>query len=616
MTKIEINNVKNRFLPIPDSVANGLEPEPKITDFTITKELGSGSFGRVYLVTHKKTKVQYAIKAIDKRDKTNIEEKPYFRREVEVMYKIHHPNVVKLFGHFEDNNYCYFIMEYIAKGNIYGLIPKDKKKRLSNQIVASLIKDIISAVYFLHNMDPPIIHRDIKPENVLLAESMVAKLTDFGWSNYMQEDEKRTTVCGTPIYLAPEIIKEQGHDERVDIWCIGVLLFELITANVPFQGNDIETLKNNILKLKIAWPRDINTDAKNLIMKILKLDPNARISLSEMLSHPFITKYFPNAPQCLIKPDTNSKSRPFVVSKDDPKTWEPYPKDSQKDDGQKEIKINKQRSREASPKERSKSPKERSKSPRERSKSPTKVPTDSRSPRRDKEKKTEKVEKIPEKVPEKEEKIEKGPVTNEKYKYVQEKYETLLKDYNMLKTRGITGEPLDNELKSLKNLLKDKEEKVAQLVSLIKNSGKEGESNNDSESELKMKVDELDKENEALKNKVMRYEQFIKSQQGGEIENNLRELRDSMANKDRFSSAIEKLKKRINEDSQNNLNEIIKEKEKELAKIKEDEKIRREKEKKKFTTIINKYDKTLNLVEKENKELREKIKMLMLKGKK
>ena len=603
MTKIEINNVKNRFLPIPESVANGLEPEPKITDFTITKELGSGSFGRVYLVTHKKTKVQYAIKAIDKRDKTNIEEKPYFRREVEVMYKIHHPNVVKLFGHFEDNNYCYFIMEYISKGNIYGLIPQDKKKRLSTQIVASLIKDVISAVYFLHNMDPPIIHRDIKPENVLLAEGMVAKLTDFGWSNYMQEDEKRTTVCGTPIYLAPEIIKEQGHDERVDIWCIGVLLFELITANVPFQGNDLETLKNNILKLKIAWPRDINLDAKNLIMKILKLDPNARISLSEMLSHPFITKYFPNAAQSLIKPNNETKSKPFIVSKDDPKTWEPYPKDSQKDN-LKEIKINKQRSREASPK----------------SKSPSKVPTDSKSPKREKEKKVEKVEKPPEKPtekppekpPEKPEKIEKDKVTVEKFKNMKEKYENLLKDYNNLKTKGNTGEPLDNELKSLKNLLKEKEERVAQLVGIVKNTKEE--SNNENESYLKMKVDELDKENEALRNKVVRYEQFINSQQQtGGIENNLKELRDSMTNKDRFSSAIEKLKKKINEDSQKNLNEIIKEKEKELAKIKEDEKIRREKEKKKFTTIINKYDKTLNLVEKENKELREKIKNLMLK---
>ena len=157
------------------------------------------------------------------------------------MYKIHHPNVVRLFSHFEDDNYCYFIMEYISKGNIYNLIPKDKTKKLSAQVVASIMKDVISAVYFLHNMHPPIIHRDIKPENVLLAEGRVAKLTDFGWSNYMQGDEKRTTVCGTPIYLAPEIINETGHDERVDIWCIGVLLFELCTGNVPFMGNDIDT---------------------------------------------------------------------------------------------------------------------------------------------------------------------------------------------------------------------------------------------------------------------------------------------------------------------------------------------------------------------------------------
>ena len=178
--KVEINNVKNRFLPISESVLKGLEPEPKISDFKILKELGAGSFGHVYLVSHKVTKAQYAIKAIDKRNKTNQEEKPYFRREIEVMYSIHHPNVVKLYGHFEDNTYCYFIMEYIPKGNVYGLIPQDKKKKINTQIVASIMKDVISSVYYLHNMKPMIIHRDIKPENVLLGENLVAKLTDFG----------------------------------------------------------------------------------------------------------------------------------------------------------------------------------------------------------------------------------------------------------------------------------------------------------------------------------------------------------------------------------------------------------------------------------------------------
>ena len=482
MAKIEINEVKNRFLPISESVKQGLEPEPKITDFTIIKELGAGSFGHVYLVTHKKTKANYAIKAIDKRNKTNIEEKPYFRREVEVMYKIHHPNVVKLFGHFEDNNYCYFIMEYIPIGNLFGIIPKDKKKRISSQIVASLMKDIISAVYFLHNMNPPIIHRDIKPENVLLAEKLTAKLTDFGWSNYIQEDEKRTTVCGTPIYLAPEIIKEQGHDEKVDIWCIGVLLFELATGTVPFPGNDIETLESNILKLKIQWPKDINIEAKNLISKILKLDPNARISLPEMLNHHFITKYFPNASECLIKPDESIKYKPFIISKDDPNNWDPVIH---------ENKIN--------------------------------INININDNIDDKDKK----EKVQEKVPIDNNKQKKKDFSLEDFKNLKEKYQILEKEYYILKNndnenKNKTGneEYVDN----LKNILKEKEEKVAQLLSLIKSKGDNNIDNN--ETYLKMKVDELEKENQTLQEKINRYEIFIKNKNNEEIDGNLNELRD------------------------------------------------------------------------------------------
>ena len=569
MAKIEINEVKNRFLPISESVKQGLEPEPKITDFTIIKELGAGSFGHVYLVTHKKTKANYAIKAIDKRNKTNIEEKPYFRREVEVMYKIHHPNVVKLFGHFEDNNYCYFIMEYIPIGNLFGIIPKDKKKRISSQIVASLMKDIISAVYFLHNMNPPIIHRDIKPENVLLAEKLTAKLTDFGWSNYIQEDEKRTTVCGTPIYLAPEIIKEQGHDEKVDIWCIGVLLFELATGTVPFPGNDIETLESNILKLKIQWPKDINIEAKNLISKILKLDPNARISLPEMLNHHFITKYFPNASECLIKPDESIKYKPFIISKDDPNNWDPVIH---------ENKIN--------------------------------INININDNIDDKDKK----EKVQEKVPIDNNKQKKKDFSLEDFKNLKEKYQILEKEYYILKNndnenKNKTGneEYVDN----LKNILKEKEEKVAQLLSLIKSKGDNNIDNN--ETYLKMKVDELEKENQTLQEKINRYEIFIKNKNNEEIDGNLNELRDSLSNKDKFGTAIEKLKSKINEEAKKNLNQIIKEKEKEIEKIKELEKIRRDKEQMKFKNIINKFDKTLNYAEKENKELKAKLKLLLKK---
>ena len=505
--KVEKNNVKNRFLPISESVAKGLEPEPKITDFQIVKELGAGSFGHVYLVTHKVTKVQYAIKAIDKRNKTNQEEKPYFRREIEVMYKIHHPNVVKLYGHFEDNNYCYFIMEYISKGNVYGLIPQDKKKRINNQIVASLIKDVISAVYYLHNMKPIIIHRDIKPENVLLADGLVAKLTDFGWSNYMQEDEKRTTVCGTPIYLAPEIIKEQGHDEKVDIWCIGVLFFELITGNVPFQGNDIDTLKDNILHLKIAWPKDINIDAKSVIKKILKSEPSARISLEEILQQPFFTKYFPNAAKSLIKPDENANYRPFIICKDNPKTWDPI-------------------SKETKPSSKGKSPKKNSKSP-ERGKTPRGA----------------------------------EECTQEKYDALIDKYENLKKEYEALKENS----PANNEIEEIKKQIKDKEERIVQLTKVAKENGEDPD-----ESNLKNKCTELENENNELKQKVTQYEEIIKQKQGSTVDNKLKEFKESITgnDKDSYSNAIENLKSHLDKETRQKLYEIIKEKEKEIKKFK------------------------------------------------
>ena len=570
--KIEINHVKNRFLPLPESVAKGLEPEPKITDFQIIKELGAGSFGHVYLVKHKVTKAEYAIKAIDKRNKTNQEEKPYFRREIEVMYKIHHPNVVKLYGHFEDNNYCYFIMEYISKGNVFTLIPTDKKKRINQKVVASLIKDVISAVYYLHNMHPIIIHRDIKPENVLLGDNLVAKLTDFGWSNYMQEDEKRTTVCGTPIYLAPEIIKEQGHDEKVDIWCIGVLCFELMTGNVPFQGNDIDTLKENILHLKIAWPKDINVDAKNLIKKILKSDPAARISLEEMLQHPFFTKYFPNAVKSLIKPDNITNYKPFIISQDNPKTWEPVPLPNNNNNI---IPITnttpttngttaKTGSRGASPKAISRSP-EHARSPK------------------------------------------KEEITQEKYDELIDKYEVLRKEYETLKGSS----PIANEIEEIKKQIKEKEERIIQLIKVAKESGEDPDENN-----LKNKCNELEKENYELKQKVQKYEEIIKEKQGSAVDNKLNQFRESITGNDKasFTDAIENLKNHLDKETRQKLNEVIQEKEKEIKKYKEDEKLRREKEKKKFITLINKYDKTLSWVEKENKELKAKIKELELEG--
>ena len=531
--KPELNPVKSRFLPKPQSALKCLEPEPTIKDFDILKELGCGSFGRVFLARHKKTKVQYAIKAIDKKNKTNIEEKPYFRRELEVMYKIHHPNVVKLFGHFEDNSYCYFIMEYISKGNVYNLITLDKKKQLASKVVASIIKDVVSATYFLHNMNPPIIHRDIKPENVLLNDGIVAKLTDFGWSNYIEEEKERKTVCGTPIYLAPEIIKEKGHDEKVDIWCRGVLLFELMTGSVPFQGKDIESLKNSILHLKISWPKEMNKDAKDLITRILKLDPSQRITLEEIMEHPFITKYFPDAQNCLILPDPNIIYRTFIVSKDDPKTWDPVKKNSNMNG-----------------------------------------PMDSH---------------------------KKEP--QDKYAQLQEKYESLKNDYDKMKSGNNISQKEMEEMKELKKKIKEKNEKIEQLM--------KGEKPDVDDNELKNKCSDLENENNDLRNQVLAFEQKIKEQQMQSIDNKLNEFRNSLAGYGAdYGFVFEDLKNHLNRETRQNLNEIIKTKDEEIEKYKMEEKARREKEKQKYTSLINKYDKTLSWVESENEELKRKIKEL------
>ena len=319
--KVQINEVSNRFLPLSKSVQNSLEREAQITDFEIIKLLGQGSFGKVFLSKHKKTNSLYAIKLIDKTDKNSIEGKPYFQREIEIMYKLNHENCIKLYSHFEDNNYCYFIMEYISNGNLYNYINKKPNRKLEPKEASKIIIELISSVYYLHNMTPPIIHRDIKPENILLNKNNIIKLTDFGWSNYISLNDVRKTFCGTPLYLAPEMIISDFHNEKVDIWCIGIILFELLVGRIPFAGKDKRTLINNIINCNIIWDNNIDIDAKDLISKILIIEPNKRISLNEMIKHNFITKFNGNCEQFLIKPsDDDFIDEPFIISLETPES--------------------------------------------------------------------------------------------------------------------------------------------------------------------------------------------------------------------------------------------------------------------------------------------------------
>ena len=588
------NHVINRFLPMPESVAKGLESEPKFEDFQVLKELGSGSFGHVILVQHKITQAKYAIKAIDKRNATNIQEMPYFIREIEIMYRVHHPNVVKLFGHFEDNNYCYFIMEYIPRGNIYSLVQREGFRTVTLQEIASIMKDVISAVYFLHHMHPKIVHRDIKPENVLLDNNNHAKLTDFGWSNYMEGGIKRTTVCGTPVYLAPEIITNRGHDEHVDIWCIGVLLFELIAGYAPFSGDNEQNIRYNIAKMKINWPSNMDTDAADLISRILKYNPEERISLEQMLIHPFFKKFFPNAISCLIKPDRSIQYKVFIVSKDNPLTWNPIYNNNP------EHSLNIK---------------------------PNQIENNNNS----------------------------YSLNQYNYDALYQKYKNLKKEYNDLKKAGFSS----TSLESLRRELKEKENKINQILSgdnnnkinninnnininnnnqtynqsntyqtenvsyttsydyqnignnfnnNINNINKYKNNNND----LRVTYDDLIYQNYDLKNKLNQYENHFNQNNAIYLDNNFNQIRNSITtnNKVEFNQAFDKLKNDIDIYTQNNYNTIISMKDREIENWKKEEKLRKEREDQEIKALIQAYDTSLSMGERENAELKMKLKEL------
>ena len=297
----KLNKIKKRCLILSPTVNAGLEPESKITDFEKEREIGKGGFGLVWKVIHKKTQKVYCIKVIEK--KGIIEQKlvPQMNREIEIMYILNNPHCLRLKNHFEDDNNFYLVMPLASKGQLYRVLKKFRK--FDERTAAQILRETISALQYLHSFKPPIIHRDIKPENLLLNEGGRVLLADYGWSNFNVEGDVRKTFCGTPEYIAPEMLMKKGHDTRVDIWSIGILMLELLSGYSPFVAKSNQELYQNIRKLKIQWPKDMPPLAKNLISKILKLNPLDRPSFDEILNH----QWFKNTK--MIKPLLENKMK-------------------------------------------------------------------------------------------------------------------------------------------------------------------------------------------------------------------------------------------------------------------------------------------------------------------
>ena len=299
----KLNKVKKRCLILSPTVNAGLEPESKITDFEKEREIGKGGFGLVWKVIHKKTQKVYCIKVIQKQGIIEQKMIPQMNREIEIMYILNNPHCLRLKNHFEDDNNFYLVMPLASKGQLYRVLKKFRK--FDERTAAQILRETISALSYLHSFNPPIIHRDIKPENLLLNEGGRILLADYGWSNFNMEGDVRKTFCGTPEYIAPEMLLKKGHDTRVDIWSIGILMFELLSGYSPFVAKSNQELYQNIRRLKIQWPKDMPPLAKNLITKILKLNPLDRPSFEEILDHQWFRQ------TKMIKPLLENKMKTF-----------------------------------------------------------------------------------------------------------------------------------------------------------------------------------------------------------------------------------------------------------------------------------------------------------------
>ena len=263
-----------------------------INDF-FPQELGSGSFGRVYLIKHNITNEEYALKVIEKKKLIQMYGKAdIIKNEINIQSKLFHENIIRLYNVYEDENNINFIMEYAKNGNLYELLSQPENKQgFDEQRAFDYFIQVVNAVYYLHQNN--IIHRDIKPENILLGKKGLLKLCDFGWAKELNL-ENRSTFCGTVEYMAPEIVGSENYDYGVDIWSLGILLYELIFGHSPFKAKNMKSVILNIKSHDLTYNESITPECKDIIKKILNTNPQKRLKLKDILDHPFVKKYSKN----------------------------------------------------------------------------------------------------------------------------------------------------------------------------------------------------------------------------------------------------------------------------------------------------------------------------------
>lgn len=254
-----------------------------LEDFDIGRPLGKGKFGNVYLAREKKSKFIVALKVLFKSQlqKNGVEHQ--LRREIEIQAHLRHDNILRLYGYFHDETRVYLILEYASRGELYKEL--QKHTRFDEPRAAKYIHDLSKALVYCHSMK--VIHRDIKPENLLLGYYGELKIADFGWSVHAPSS-RRATMCGTLDYLPPEMIANKKYDEKVDLWSLGILTYEFIVGKPPFESATTAETYQKISKVDLRFPSYISPPAKDIISKLLKKNPNDRLTLQGILEHPWV----------------------------------------------------------------------------------------------------------------------------------------------------------------------------------------------------------------------------------------------------------------------------------------------------------------------------------------
>ena len=259
-----------------------------LSDYEIKETIGKGTFSVVKLGINKITKEKVAIKILKKKKMQKSKDKSRLEREISILKRLNHINVIKIYKITEELENYYIVMEYCENGELFNYIVAHQ--RLSEEETSYFFYQLINGLDYIHHKN--IVHRDLKPENLLLSKDNILKIVDFGLSNYYYLDGKLlSTPCGSPCYASPEMVCGNKYNGfRIDIWSCGIIIFAMICGYLPFEDPDNEILFKKIMKCEVDYPDYLSDDVLDIMNKIIVVDPNKRYNIEQIKKHPFYLK--------------------------------------------------------------------------------------------------------------------------------------------------------------------------------------------------------------------------------------------------------------------------------------------------------------------------------------